>query len=216
MNTSLTHGMRPFHTFGAVVALSVAQFWCGVSLAAPATDQAEAVKERPSATGAVFVDPLGFAMFGPIVGAELALGPASVSLYGRWLSGGYLAQQLFPNDEEAFAFSYGVGLRGRYYVDGGLNGLFVGVAAEYLASRIENDQILIATKTSLLVPQLEGGYRYGFGEHLFLGGSAAVGYALQIGDSVENLSGGDQAELYEVEDVSTVYGSLGLELGVKF
>jgi hypothetical protein len=33
---------------------------------------------------------------------------------------------------------------------------------------------------------------------------------------MENMPGGDEAHLYEVQDASTVYGSVGLEIGVYF
>jgi hypothetical protein len=43
-----------------------------------------------------------------------------------------------------------------------------------------------------------------------------MGYAFQLASGTENLPGGTLADAVEVEDVSTVYGSVGLELGVYF
>jgi hypothetical protein len=176
--------------------------------------------EHPAAstpTGSVFVDPLGLLLFGPTLGGEVALNHVSIGLYGRWLNAGYLARQMFPNSDlgEEFAFSYGVGLRGRYYINGSLRGLFAGVAAEYLHSRIENTTDQIATKAQLIVPELEFGYRHALGS-FYVGGVAGIGYAFEVASSVENLPGGTRAHLFEVEDASTVYGSAGLEIGLYF
>lgn len=109
-----------------------------------------------SGSGAVFVDPAGLLLFGPTVGAELGFGHLSAGLYGRWLDGGVVARELFVDQEgESFAFSYGIGLRGRYYLDADLRGLFGGLAIEYLRTRLENESARIVTTNQLLVPQLE-------------------------------------------------------------
>ncbi len=170
-----------------------------------------------SASAAVFVDPAGLLLFGPTLGGELALGKASLTLYGRWLDGGYVAGKLFPDEDdgEEFAFSYGVGLKGRFYLEGDLQGPFGGVALEFLRTRIEHEDRRIATNAQYIVPQLEGGYRHPWGA-FFIGGAGAVGYALELDDSVENIDGGTDADLYEVEDASTVYGSVAVELGLRF
>lgn len=169
-----------------------------------------------SGSGAVFVDPAGLLLFGPTVGAELGFGHLSAGLYGRWLDGGVVARELFVDQEgESFAFSYGIGLRGRYYLDADLRGLFGGLAIEYLRTRLENESARIVTTNQLLVPQLEGGYRHSFGR-FFLGGGAAVGYALQLSGKVDNLPGGTDANLFEPEDTSTIYGTLLVEVGLFF
>lgn len=150
------------------------------------------------------------------MGAELGFGHLSAGLYGRWLDGGVVARELFVDQEgESFAFSYGIGLRGRYYLDANLRGLFGGIAIEYLRTRLENESLRIVTTKQLLVPQLEGGYRHGFGS-FFLGGGAAVGYALELAGKVENLPGGTDASLFEPEDTSTIYGTLEVEIGLFF
>ena len=189
----------------------------GVESSADAQAKATEHQAQSTPTAAVFVDPLGLLLFGPTLGGEVALSHFSVGLYGRWLNAGYLAQQMFPNSDagDQFAFSYGVGLRGRYYLNGSLRGLFAGVAAEYLSSRIENTTDQIATNARLIVPEIEFGYRYALGS-FFFGGVAGVGYAFEVDSSVKNLPGGTRAQLCEVEDASTVYGSAGLEIGLYF
>jgi hypothetical protein len=117
--------------------------------------------------------------------------------------------------DEEFAFSYGVGLKGRYYFDPAMSGFNLGVAAELLRTRIEGERLRVATMTTLLVPQAEGGYRVAF-DSFFLGASAALGYAFQLASGTENLPGGTLAESTDVEDVSTVYGSVALDVGVWF
>ncbi len=156
-------------------------------------------------------------MFGPTVGGELALGEYSAGLFGRWLDGGMLARTMFPDDDsgEKFAFSYGVGVRGRRYFQPGLSGLSLGLVVELLQSRTESDTLLLATNVTLVVPQVEAGYRMKFGT-LLVGGTLGLGYALPVASSVEDLPGGSIAALVEVKDVSNFYGSVGLEVGVFF
>jgi hypothetical protein len=167
------------------------------------------------AKGSVFADPLGFLLFGPTLGAELGLGQYSVVAYGRWLDGGLLAKSLFESSTDKFTFSYGAGLKGRYYFTQGLMGPHVGVAFEALKTRTENHTDRVATNNLVLVPEVEGGYRFGFGR-FFVGGTLGVGYALQVSSSVVNIDGGNQAGNYEAKDVSTIYGSANLDVGVLF
>lgn len=126
--------------------------------AAPQSQQQPAAD--PSAHhGSVFIDPLGFLLFGPTIGVELGNGNLSGTLYGRWFNVGLLSQSLFLNssEKESFDFSYGVGARGRYYFWGGLSGPHVGAGIEYLHSRVNDPVDLIATNSSYLVPEIEGG-----------------------------------------------------------
>lgn|GEM_PF-1705277 len=194
--------------------------------AAAAADESEAAGRPPASVeaapapavhhGSVFVDPLGFLLFGPTVGVEVAANRFSATLYGRWLSAGVLANKLFLEGADSFAFSYGAGLRGRYFLLDNLQGPHAGLGLEFVHSTVDNTPALVATKSSYLVPTIEGGYRLPLGSSLYLGGAAAVGYAFQLSSSVENLSGGSDAGLYGVKDQSTIYGSASLELGVYF
>jgi hypothetical protein len=167
------------------------------------------------ATGSAFVDPLGFLLFGPTLGAELGLGQYSVLAYGRWLDGGLLAKSMFESDTEKFVFSWGAGAKGRYYFRPGLVGPHVGVAVEVLRTRIENRTDRVAVNNLILVPEVEGGYRLGFGR-FFVGATLAVGYAVQVAKNVENIAGGTQAGNYYAKDVSTIYGTGNLDLGLRF
>jgi hypothetical protein len=65
----------------------------------------------------------------------------------------------------------------------------LGVTAEYLHSRVENQPRLIATSSSYLVPYAEVGYRLAWGR-VDADASAGVGYALRVSGKVENLPGG--------------------------
>ena len=91
-----------------------------VEPAAPAVEPAASAAHH----GSVFIDPLGFLLFGPTLGVELGANRLSATLYGRWLNAGVLAKSLFLEDADSFAFSYGAGLRGRYF----LRGQFAGTA----------------------------------------------------------------------------------------
>jgi len=165
--------------------------------------------------GAVFVDPLGFLLFGPTLGAELGFSQYSVVAYGRWLDGGLLARALFQSDTDKFAFSPGAGLKGRYYLTERLVGAHVGVAIELLKTRTENHADLVATNNLVLVPEAEVGYRHTYGS-LFIGGTLGLGYVLQVASSVQNIEGGTGAGSFEAKDYSTLYGSANLDFGLLF
>jgi hypothetical protein len=165
--------------------------------------------------GSAFIDPLGFALFGPRLGLEAGAGHFSGALTARWFNAGLLAHSLFAKGDDELAFGYGVGLRGRYYISQGLEGVHLGVTAEYLHSRVENQPRLIATSSSYLVPYAEVGYRLAWGR-VYADASAGVGYALRLSGKVENLPGGTSAGSYDVSDESSIYGAASLDLGVLF
>jgi hypothetical protein len=168
--------------------------------------------------GSAFIDPLGFLLFGPTLGVEAGTGHLTGTVYGRWFSGGLLARQFFLNHSEgdSFGFSYGLGVRGRYYVFGGMAGPHVGLSLEYLSTRVEDPLHLVATNSRYLVPAVEGGYRFPFFHRFYVGGAAEVGYAVRVGSNVENLPGGNEASLFQPSNESRVYASASLDLGVYF
>ena len=187
-------------------------------LASPArADEATpSAESMPSARhGSAFVDPLGFLLFGPRLGVEAGTGQVTGALYGRWFDGGLLSRSMFLKTNDKFAFSYGFGARGRYYFSDGMEGISVGVALEYLRTRVENNVDLTATNSKYVVPYAEAGYRMAFGQ-FYAGVSAAFGYAIRASGSVENLPGGSSANRYSPVDESTLYGQASLELGVYF
>lgn len=169
----------------------------------------------PGRHGSAFVDPLGFALFGPRLGVEAGGGHVSGALHARWFNAGLLAHSLFAKGDNEFAFSYGVGLRGRYYLSEGLAGVHLGLAAEYLHSRTENAPALVATVSGYVVPYAEVGYRLALGP-VYADASAGVGYAFQASSNVENLPGGSSAQNYVATDESSLYGTASLELGLFF
>jgi hypothetical protein len=165
--------------------------------------------------GSAFVDPLGLLMFGPRVGVEAGTSHITAGVYGRWFSPGLLGRSLFLNDGESFAFSYGVGARGRYYLGEGQRGFHLGAGAEYLRTRVENAAARVATVAGYVVPYAEAGYRLAF-DRFYAGASAVLGYAAKLSGTVENLPGGNNAGAYESTNESSVYGSAALELGAYF
>jgi hypothetical protein len=165
--------------------------------------------------GSAFVDPLGFLMFGPRVGVEAGTPHITAGVYGRWFSPGLLGHSLFLNDGDSFAFSYGVGARGRYYLGEGQRGFHLGAGGEYLRTRVENAAARVATVSGYVVPYAEAGYRLAF-DRFYAGASAVLGYAAKLSGTTENLPGGNNAGSYEATNKSSVYGSAALELGVFF
>jgi hypothetical protein len=202
-------------------------FVVGLSFAPAAAAQSSAPEASPERTasstgaespprhGSVFVDPLGFALFGPRLGVEAGGGHFSGALHARWFNAGLLSHSLFAKGDNTLAFSYGVGLRGRYYLSEGFEGLHLGVLAEYLHSRTEDPSALVATTSSYVVPYAEVGYRFAF-DRMYADGSLGLGYALRMSGKVENLPGGSSANQYVASDESSVYGTASLDIGVFF
>lgn len=179
----------------------------GAPAAAPAVD---------ARRGSVFVDPLGFALFGPTLGVEFGSDRLSGTAFARWLNVGLLARSLFLSGEDEFGFSFGGGLRGRcYFGEAALSGPHLGVAVEVIRTRIEDPVNRVATQSLYLVPQAEGGYRLAFGR-LYADAAAGVGYAARLAGSVENLEGGTNAAAFQANDESTVYATASLDLGIFF
>jgi hypothetical protein len=154
-------------------------------------------------------------LFGPRIGVEVGGGHLSGALTARWFDAGLVARKIFPKDNDQFAFSYGAGLRGRYHLVEGLEGVHLGLAAEYLRVRIENHVNLTATNSTYVVPYAEAGYRMSFGQ-FYADAAAAAGHAFKASANVEDLPGGHSASLYAATNESSVYGSVSLDLGVYF
>src|SRR6187402_421861 len=81
------------------------------------SDASQKAQSRPEHKhhGAVYVDPLGFLLFGPSLGAEVALGPVGFGATFRWFNPGLLGKALFLDEGSKFTFSYGLGLNAQYY-----------------------------------------------------------------------------------------------------
>jgi len=198
---------------GAAIAVALGAGVARADDEAPSTGVVSSA--APPRTGSAFIDPLGFLMFGPRVGVEAGGSRLTGAVYGRWLDGGLLSHSLFLKDGEAFGFSWGAGLRGRYYLSDGQSGIHVGAGAEYLRSRVETRDVLIATNSTYLVGYAEGGYRLPLGR--FYGGlAAALGYAARLSAEVVNLPGGSAASSYAPTNMSELYGTASLELGFYF
>src|SRR5262249_15725626 len=128
-----------------------------------APGRAHAEEPASERHGSAFVDPLGFLMFGPRLGVEAGGAHFPGGALRRWVDPGVLGRSLFLNAGDSFTFSYGVGGRGRYYFGDGQRGLHVGAGAEYLHTRVENGDALVATTSKYVVPYAEVGYRLPFG-----------------------------------------------------
>jgi hypothetical protein len=213
--TKTTYRSRPSFTilFSLLALVAAAENARAEETAPPAaTAESSRASERH---GSAFIDPLGFLMFGPRVGVEAGTPHITGGVYGRWFSPGLLGRSLFLNDGDSFAFSYGVGARGRYNLGEGQRGFHLGAGAEYLRTRVENAAALSATVSGYVVPHAEAGYRLAF-DRFYAGASAVLGYAAKLSSTVENLPGGNNAGSYQASDESSVYGSAALELGVFF
>jgi hypothetical protein len=185
-----------------------------LALAAPDA-RAEEAPPPVERHGSLFVDPLGLVMFGPRAGIEAGGSHVTVALTGRWFDAGLLSHALFLKQGDDFGFSWGAGLRGRYYADEGQSGLHGGAGAEVLHTRIETKADLIAAVSTYVIPSVEGGYRLARGR-VYGDLAAAVGYAARASGHVENLPGGDRAATFQAQNKSSAYAAASLELGLFF
>lgn len=165
------------------------------------------------------VNVFGALLFGLTGAYEVGREHWGVSARARWLNSGLYARSALPsNDNQSLVFSWGAGFTGRYYSagSGALTGWFAGPGLEFLHTRIEDPkEALVATNTSLLVPQVEGGYRWRY-KSLLVGAGVAVGYALVLSKGVENLAGGEMSPNYENTATNTPYGSILGDVGWFF
>src|SRR6187551_3906485 len=128
------------YSYASLRELTFTSLLCGISMCSQllaSSANAEGAKvAKPTAKelaapkahhGAVYVDPLGFALFGPSLGAEVAVGPVGFGATFRWFSPGLLGKALFLNGDDKFAFSYGAGLNAQYYFLSSLAGPHVGL-----------------------------------------------------------------------------------------
>ena len=196
------------------VLLSLA-FGIFASTANAADEPAPANAAPRTRSGSAFADPLGFLLFGARVGVEAGKGQMTGALYGRWFDSGLLSRKMFLKSNDKFALSYGVGARGRYYLADGMEGISVGLAVEYLRTRIENSADLTAATSTYVVPYAEAGYRMPFGQ-FYAGVSAGLGYAYRVSGTIQNLPGGSAARNFVATNESSIYGQASLELGMYF
>ena len=201
---------RPLHVMPLLLAFTLMAESARADETPPPANEATSARH-----GSAFVDPLGFLLFGPRVGIEAGSGQMTGALYGRWFDSGLLSRSMFLKTNDKFAFSYGVGARGRYYLADGMEGISVGFALEYLRTRIENNVDLTAAISTYVVPCAETGYRMSFGQ-FYAGVSAALGYAFRASGTIENLPGGSSAKNFVAANESSIYGQASLELGVYF
>jgi hypothetical protein len=200
---------------GMALALAATASVASKAQAEPEAAAPAATSEPAARHGSAFIDPLGFALFGPRLGVEAAAGHFSIAAHARWFNAGLLAHSLFLKSGDSFGFSYGGGLRARYWLDDIGAGTHFGLVAEALRIRIENSDAQVATNSTYFVPYAEVGYRLPLGG-FYADGAAGIGYAFRLSGNVENLPGGSSASLYQAEDKSTVYGTASLDLGVFF
>jgi|WetSurMetagenome_2_1015567.scaffolds.fasta_scaffold108548_3 hypothetical protein len=165
--------------------------------------------------GSIFLDPFGFLIISPTIGAEIGFRQFSVIAYGRWLYVGVLAKSMFLKKDNAFGLSYSFGFKGRYYLRPGLIGPHLGFEVEFLNTRVEDKVLLVATNNSIFLPKIEGGYRFKI-MRFYVDASAGIGYGIQTSKNVENINEGHHAQNFEAVDASAIYGSASLDVGILF
>jgi hypothetical protein len=166
---------------------------------------------------AAYANVLGFLQFGVVPAVEVGGRNFGVSARARLMQTGALSYLLLADgtDDEVFASGLGLGGHVRYYSGkgGNMRAFYFGGGLEYVSTRVEDTTSdREAYVTSLIVPQLELGYRWVWGNFLLdVGG--ALGYAIVTSAETEDLSGGRDRQLYQNNAESTFYAMGTLNLG---
>lgn len=163
--------------------------------------------------GSVWVDPLGFATFGPTLGVELGGGHFAAGALVRWYNGG-LVPNLSLVEGQRWEFSFALGGRATFYFREGFKGVHLGLSVEWLRRVLVDEVVLMRVTFNHLLPQFEGGYRWG-NSRFFLGLAGSAGFTALLYWKSDNLPGGGFAASY----VPPTFGFLAtakLELGVYF
>lgn len=169
-----------------------------VNTSAPARIESES----PSANSHfnLHVNALGILQFGLVPGVEFGGRHFGLSGRVRVMTTGLLSHLVLadPSDDEEFTSGVGVAAIGRYYsgAGGNMRGFYVGGGLEWLTDRIEDKtDDREAYVTTVLIPQVDTGYRWVWGRFL-LDLGAGVGYAIVQSATTEDLSGGQDRYLY--------------------
>jgi hypothetical protein len=191
-----------------------------VLLGAATSSQAAPAPEPSSALVTdAHVNALGVLVFGVTGAFELGSGNWGAAARLRWVDSGLYARSTLPaSADQSLAFSYGGALGARYYsaAHGALTGWFAGPALELVHTRIEDPRVAkIATVTSLVVPEIEAGYRWRAGSWLFDLGLAG-GYAIVLSKGVENIQGGTGASAAQNSAANKPYASVLGDVGFYF
>lgn len=151
------------------------------------SDEKDAPEEEERSSSAdsnvnLHADVLGLLQFG--LTPTLEVGGKHVAGYVRVrpLNTGLLSYFLLDHKKDD-TFKWGIGgALGLHLFTAGagnMRGLFGGVALEYAFGKNENNTTRADYKTGVLIPQLDIGYRWGFG-HLLLGVGARLGVLLPV------------------------------------
>lgn len=165
--------------------------------------------------GSVFIDPLGFLTFGPVIGLEVGAGRAAGAIYGRWMSGGLVSNTALLGSGESYDFSFGLGGRFRFYFRDNLAGAHLGAAVEWLRTVVKNEPLLLVLTSNYLVPQFEGGYRWA-SDRVFLDLAGSIGGSARLFWKLENMPGGQLASSLYPPPITGFFASAKLELGLFF
>jgi len=190
---------------------------------APAEPAKEARSTSADSIVNLHADVLGLLQFG--LTPTLEVGGKHVAGFVRFrpLNTGLLSYFMLDHEEDD-KFEWGLGGALGLHVfsagAGNMRGAFGGVALEYVYGQSKNEELWARFKTHVLIPQVDAGYRWGFG-HFLLGVGGRIGVSIPVAASDELTSdapdglGGMCTGCDEERDVSVV-GGIFLDLGYFF
>jgi hypothetical protein len=168
----------------------------------------------------LYANALGVLQFGPTFGFEIGTRNVSFNPRFRLINAGLLSHIVLAKsgDDQTLEFSWGASGTIRFYSspNGNMRGFFLGPGLEFDAVRVEDKpKYQQAFNTKVIIPEIEGGYRWVWGNFLLDVGLLA-GYSFVLDKNTEDLSGakyGSSRTLSANEAESTIYGLGFVDLG---
>jgi hypothetical protein len=169
----------------------------------------------------LFVMPLGFLQFGPVLGAEYAATPnLSVGAHVRIPSLGLLSYAVFKSEGETAdkLSGLGIGADVKYYPAAVRNGFYFGGLLEYMFGSATYSQGYSdewKNSSTFLVIAVDGGYKFDFSQSFYLNVGATFGAALTLVNNPTVHPNDPSATWNDNASSATAFGMLDLTFGIN-
>ncbi|MFZ1083058.1 MAG: hypothetical protein WAO19_14165 [Candidatus Kryptoniota bacterium] len=192
----------------------------------PANTQSENVASTnmtPASPGDIglYVMPLGFLQFGPILGVEYTANPnLSVGAHVRIPSLGLLTYAVFTSDGETADVISGLGIGAdvKYYSQSVRNGFYFGGLLEYAYGSATYSQGYTGewiNSNTFLVIACDGGYKFDLSKNFFLNVGATLGAVTSLSVKPSVFPNETNPSEDKSGPTTTIFGMLDLTFGVN-
>jgi hypothetical protein len=178
--------------------------------------------DKPISFG-VYVNPVGFLMFGPIVGTELIINSKFIIDAHFRYPLGLMSYIVATDDEEGWpnkVTGFGIGGGFKYLFNGKIGGLYTGLLLEYGVHKYtyaEGEDWVWTSEWPAVIIMAPVGYRFKFNSGFFINTGAIVGAALPINPTwyyLENYN--DDSSIHSDDASAKPYGMIEVSFGFKF